>query len=472
MSSYNNEGTKMENFLDLSAVGMARAVREKKVSAVELVRAHLERIAAVNSKLNAVVQIAAERALEEARKADDALARGDVKGPLHGVPFTLKDAIETEGIISTGGTAGRRGFVPAEDATVVKRLRAAGGILLGKTNCPEFGWAWESDNLIYGRTNNPFDLSLSPGGSSGGESAIIASGGSPFGLGSDAGGSVRFPSHCTGIASIKPTSGRVPRTGHFPGPGGTLDSIWQIGPLARYVEDLALILRIISGPDGRDTAIVPMPLGDPEEVDLKKLRVAFFTDNGIVAPTEETAEVIRKAAEELSNEVAQVDEVRPPAIEQTYAIYLKLFSADGGAGLQGLIKSAGTTEVHPLMKRVLEIQRANAATMAEFGALVARWDAFKTAMLSFMENYDAILSPVCSFPGMVHGSTYDRLPSFSYTMTHNLTGWPAAGVRGGTAPNGLPIGVQIAARPWREDVALAMAGYLENSFAEWPRPGR
>jgi amidase len=472
MSSYNNEGTKMENFLDLSAVGMARAVREKKVSAVELVRAHLERIAAVNSKLNAVVQIAAERALEEARKADDALARGDVKGPLHGVPFTLKDAIETEGIISTGGTAGRRGFVPAEDATVVKRLRAAGGILLGKTNCPEFGWAWESDNLIYGRTNNPFDLSLSPGGSSGGESAIIASGGSPFGLGSDAGGSVRFPSHCTGIASVKPTSGRVPRTGHFPGPGGTLDSIWQIGPLARYVEDLALILRIISGPDGRDTAIVPMPLGDPEEVDLKKLRVAFFTDNGIVAPTEETAEVIRKAAEELSNEVAQVDEVRPPAIEQTYAIYLKLFSADGGAGLQGLIKSAGTTEVHPLMKCVLEIQRANAATMAEFGALVARWDAFKTAMLSFMENYDAILSPVCSFPGMVHGSTYDRLPSFSYTMTHNLTGWPAAGVRGGTAPNGLPIGVQIAARPWREDVALAMAGYLENSFAEWPRPGR
>ena len=447
-----------------SAIEMARAVREKQIATTELVRAHLERIEAVNPKLNAVVQIAADRAMDEARCADAALARGELKGPLHGVPFTLKDAIETEGIVTTGGTAGRRGYVPAEDATVVKRLRNAGAILLGKTNCPEFGWAWESDNLIYGRTNNPFDLSLSPGGSSGGESAIIASGGSPFGLGSDAGGSVRFPAHCTGIASIKPTSGRVPRTGHFPGPGGMLDSIWQIGPLARHVEDLALFLKIISGPDWRDTAIVPMPLGDPAEVDLKKLRVAFFTHNGIVAPTDEIAEVVRKAARKLSGAVEAVEESRPPAIAQTYAIYLGLFSADGGEALEGLIKSAGTTEVHPLLKRVLEIQRANAATMADFGALVARWDNFKSEMLSFLESFDAVLSPVCSFEGMVHGSTYQRLPSFSYTMTYNLTGWPAVVVRGGTAPNGLPIGIQIAARPWREDVALAVAHHLEKTM--------
>jgi amidase len=452
------------DILYASAVRMARAVREKQISSEELVRAHLDRIEGVNPKLNAVVQIAHERALAEARQADHAVARGNIKGPLHGVPFTLKDAIESEGIISTGGTSGRRDYVPAADATVAKRLREAGAILLGKTNCPEFGWAWESDNLVYGRTNNPFDLSLSPGGSSGGESAIVASGGSPFGLGSDAGGSVRFPAHCTGIASIKPTSGRVPRTGHFPGPGGTLDALWQIGPLARYVEDLDLILRVISGPDWHDSAIVPMPLGDSAQVDLRKLRVAFFTDNRIVPPTPETAEVVRNAARALSSVVAKVEEVFPPRIEQTYEIYLALFSADGGAGLEELIKAVGTTEIHPLMKRVLEIQRANAATMAEYGALITRWDAFRSAMLSFMENFDAILSPVCSFPGMVHGSTYDRLPAFSYTMTHNLTGWPAAVVRGGVAPGGLPIGVQIAARPWREDVALAVAAYLEKEM--------
>lgn len=460
----------MNELLYSSASAMARAIREKKISSSELLRAHLDRIEAVNPKLNAVVQIPAERALEEARQADAALVRGEIKGPLHGVPFTLKDAIETAGVISTGGTAGRASFIPAEDATVVKRLRAAGGILLGKTNCPELGWAWESDNLIYGRTNNPWNLALSPGGSSGGESAIIASGGSPMGLGSDAGGSVRFPAHCTGIASIKPTSGRVPRTGHFPGPGGTLDALWQIGPLARYVEDLALILEVISGPDWRDAAIVPMPLGDPQKIELKKLRVAFFTDNGIVPPTAETAETVRAAAGKLSGAVATVEETRPPAIGQTCEIFLGLFSADGGAGVESLIESAGTTEVHPLMKRVLEIQRANAMTTAEFGALVARWDAFKSAMLSFMENYDAILSPVSSFAGMVHGSTYDRLPSFSYTMTYNLTGWPAAVVRCGTAPSGLPIGVQIAARPWREDVALAVAAAIERALGSTKRP--
>ena len=215
----------MREWIYESAAAMAAAIRKKEISAHELVRACLERIEEVNPRLNAVVQVCAEQALEEARHADQALARGDVIGPLHGVPFTLKDAIETKGVICTGGTEGRAHYVPHQDAVVVKRLREAGAILLGKTNCPELGWAWEADNLIYGRTNNPYDLNLSPGGSSGGESAIIAAGGSPFGLGSDAGGSVRFPAHCTGIASIKPTSGRVPRTGHFPGPGGLLDAL-------------------------------------------------------------------------------------------------------------------------------------------------------------------------------------------------------------------------------------------------------
>jgi amidase len=460
----------MNNLLYSSAGSMARAIREKKISSAELVRAHIARINEVNPKLNAVVQLPAEQALEAAHQADTELARGEIKGPLHGVPFTLKDAIESAGVTSTGGTLGRRTFVPSQDATVVRRLRDAGAILLGKTNCPEFGWAWESDNLIYGRTNNPWDLSLSPGGSSGGESAIIAAGGSPFGLGSDAGGSVRFPANCTGIASIKPTSGRVPRTGHYPGPGGTLDALWQIGPLARQVEDLSLILEIISGPDFRDAAIVPMPLGDPRKVDLKSLRVAFFSDNGIVSPTPEIAEAVRTAAWKLPGSVSAIEEIRPPGIEQTYEIFLGLFCADGGAALEGLVQAAGTTEIHPLMKRVLEIQRANAMTTAQFGALVGRWDGFKTALLAFMEKFDVLISPVCSFAGMVHGSTYDRLPSFSYTMTHNLTGWPAAVVRAGTSKESLPIGVQIAARPWREDVALAVAASLENQLGPWQSP--
>jgi amidase len=460
----------MPEWIYESAAAMAAAIRKKEISAHELVRACLRRIEEVNSRLNAVVQLCAERALEKARHADQVLAQGDVIGPLHGVPFTLKDAIEAKGIICTGGTEGRAHYVPPEDAVVVKRLREAGAILLGKTNCPELGWAWEADNLIYGRTNNPYDLNLSPGGSSGGESAIIAAGGSAFGLGSDAGGSVRFPAHCTGIASIKPTSGRVPRTGHFPGPGGLLDAIWQIGPLARYVEDLALVLPVISGIDMQDPAIVPMPLGDPGAIDLRQLRVAFHTDNGIVAPSAEIAEAVKKAAKALADVGISVEEVRPPAIEQTYEIYLGLFTADGGAGIESVLKEAGTHRVHPLMQRVLELQRQGAKSVAELGELIGRWDAFRREMLFWMSNYNALLCPVCSFAGMEHGSTYDRLSCFSYTMTCNLTGWPAAVVRGGTTANALPIGVQIMARPWREDMALALAQVLQDALGGWQRP--
>ncbi len=453
-----------------SATEQAKAIRGKRVSSEELTQACLARIADVNPKLNAVVQLPAATALAEARAADRALAHGEIRGPLHGVPFTLKDAIETEGVISTGGTLGRANYVPKEDAAVVKRLRAAGCILLGKTNCPEFGWAWESDNLIYGRTNNPYDLSLSPGGSSGGESAIIAAGGSPFGLGSDAGGSVRFPAHCTGIAAIKPTSGRVPRTGHFPGPGGTLDALWQIGPLARRVEDLNTILPVISGVDWRDHAVVSMPLGDAEEVNLKTLRVAFHTDNGIETPSQETIDAVLNAAKALETSVSGVEEARPPGIEQTYDIYFGLFTADGGMGIEELLKASGTSQVHPLMQRVLELQRSHAKSMAAFVELTAQWDAFRRSLLTFMEQYDVLVCPVCSFTGMVHGSTYDRLRAFSYTMTYNLTGWPAAVVRAGSTRGGLPIGVQIVARPWREDVALAAASIIEKALGGYQRP--
>jgi amidase len=460
----------MREWLHKSAVAMAAAIRGKEISAHELVGACLERIQEVNPRLNAVVQLNAEQARKEALDADQALARGEMTGPLHGVPFTLKDAIETAGLICTGGTEGRARYVPKRDAVVVERLREAGAILLGKTNCPELGWAWEADNLIYGRTNNPYDLNLSPGGSSGGESAIIAAGGSPFGLGSDAGGSVRFPAHCTGIASIKPTSARVPRTGHFPGPGGLLDALWQIGPLARYVEDLALVLPVISGVDGQDAAIVPMSLGDPRAVDLRGLRVAFHSDNGIEAPSAEIGVVVKKAAAALDEAGIPVEEARPAGIEQTYEIYLGLLTADGGAGIESLLKEARTQRVHPLLQQVLELQHKGAKSVAEFGALVGRWDAFRREMLSFVSNYDVLLCPVCSFAGMEHGSTYPRLSCFSYTMTFNLTGWPAAVVRGGATREGLPIGVQIVAQPWREDVALAVGQFLHEALGGWQRP--
>jgi amidase len=239
-----------------------------------------------------------------------------------------------------------------------------------------------------------------------------------------------------------------------------LDALWQIGPLARYVQDLELVLGVISGVDGQDAAIVPMSLGDSRAIDLRQLRVAFHTDNGIVTPSPEISEVVRKAAAALA----------AVGIDQTYEIYLGLFTADGGAGIESVLKEAGTRRVHPLMQRVLDLQHQGAKSVAELAALIGRWDAFRREMLGFMSNYDVVLCPVCSFAGMVHGSTYDRLSCFSYTMTCNLTGWPAAVVRGGTTQKGLPIGVQIVARPWREDVALGVALHLQEAFGGWQRP--
>ena len=281
-----------------SAKSMAQAIQDKEVSAVELVEAHLARIEKVNPTINAVVQLAADRARAEAADADSALARGESKGALHGVPFTLKDSIDTEGVVTTGGTLGRKDFVPDADATVAARLRAAGGILLGKSNTPELTLAAETDNLVYGRTNNPFDVSRTTGGSSGGAGAIVSCGGAAFDIGSDTGGSVRYPAHFCGIAGLKPNSGRVPRTGHIvPHSMGAVDSLTQNGPMARYVEDLALILPIISGPDWSDPFIVPMPLCDPADVDISGLRVCFHTDNGIGTPTAETIAAVRAAVD-------------------------------------------------------------------------------------------------------------------------------------------------------------------------------
>src|SRR6266481_1036977 len=300
-----------DDITSASAGELADAIRSKKLSSRVIVEAHLERIAKVNPKLNAVVQLIAEAARKEADEADAALARGEIKGPLHGVPITIKDTLETAGVICTGGTKGRANFVPKADATAVARLRAAGGIILGKTNVPELAGAAETDNLVYGRTNNPYDLTRTPGGSSGGEAAIIAAGGSPLGLGTDAGGSIRIPAHYCGLAAIKPTSGRVPRTGQFQMPLGARNPVFHVGPMARYVEDLALTLPILAGVDWRDPATVSMPLDDPRNVELKSLRAAFYTDNGLMTPTPETTGIVRTAVHALADAGTFVEEARP-----------------------------------------------------------------------------------------------------------------------------------------------------------------
>jgi amidase len=455
-----------------SAVQLASAIHDKKISSEEVVAAHIKRIEEVNPKLNAVVQLSSEIALEGARKADTALSRGEAVGPLHGVPITLKDSHDTVDFVSTGGMKGRASYKPAQDGTAVARLRAAGAIVIGKTNTPELTYSFETDNLVYGRTNNPYDASRSPGGSSGGAAAIVAAGGSPLDLGSDTWGSIRQPSHFCGIAGIKPTSGRVPRTGHIISFGGLVDWATQIGPMARYVEDLKLTLPLIAGPDWRDPYVVPMPLSDPNAVDIKTLRFATFTDNGIMTPTPETIITVENAARKVADEGAFVEVVRIPEIERSLDLISRIFDADAGEENRLLLEKGNTTEPSPSLRNVLDRKNSDSISTADYARLVIELDQFRSTLLAFMEGYDAIICPVNAYPAQPHGvsMSVDMFPGYSYTTTFNLTGWPAAVVRGGTSPEGLPIGVQIVARPWREDVALAVAGHIEHALGGWQRP--
>ena len=455
-----------------SAVDLASAIRAREISSEEVVRACLRRIEEVNSRINAVVLLTADAALAEAREADQALAGGKLKGPLHGVPMTLKDSLDTAEIVSTGGTSGRAGFVPEEDATVVARLKAAGAILLGKTNTPELTLSFETDNRVYGRTNNPYDLTRTSGGSSGGAAAIVAAGGAAFDIGSDTGGSIRLPCHFCGTAGIKPTSGRVPRTGHIISYGGIHDGLTQLGPIARYVRDLGLILRIIAGPDGRDPSIVPMPLMAPGRVSLSRLRAAWHTDNGLFSPTAEIAGVVRQAAAALSERGLEIEAEVPPPVPALKGRLDEIdnWIPDGGAWVRRLLRQAGTEEHHPLLDASVDEEQE--ISTAELTKRLQRIDEFRSQMLSFMENYDVIVCPGNALTAIPHGTSRQRdvAPAFIYTWLYNIVGWPGAVVRCGTSSEGLPIGVQVLARPWREDVAVAVAGYLESVMGGYQRP--
>lgn len=461
----------MSEILYWSASQIAAAIKDRKISSSEAVEACLERIDEVNPKINAVVQIVAERARSEAGHRDQQAAKGEFAGPLHGVPVTLKDSIETEGIVSTGGTMGRKHFVPDRDAPVAQRLRKAGAVLLGKTNTPELTFSGETHNLIYGRTCNPYDPERSPGGSSGGSAAVVAAGGAALDLGSDTGGSIREPAHFTGIAGIKPTSGRTPRTGHIVPFGGILDSLTQIGPMARYVEDLELSLPIICGPDGEDPFVMPVAMGDPGAVDVSRLRIAFYNHNGVVAPCGDIMRVAAHVASELEQKGLNIQEQLLPDMAHLVSLSTRLREAANAGFILRLLEKCHTGEPGPGLHGYLTeagLEDADKFTPV----LIEQIDNAKSRALQFMSNFDAIICPPSRTVARPHGASYDdSFNDWSYVTVYNLLGWPAATVRAGTSEeNGLPVGVQVVAAPWREDIVLALLKEIESIGGGYQRP--
>ena len=455
----------MNDLIFSSATTLAGAVRDRRVSSEELVTACFERIDEVNPSLNAVVQFARDAALERARELDVAITSGMPCGPLHGVPMTIKDSFETAGVVTTAGTTGLRDHVPDTNATVVERLLDAGAVLLGKTNTPEITLRFITENHLYGRTNNPYDVTRTPAGSSGGAAAIVASGGSPLDIGSDTGGSIRVPAAFCGIAGLKPTHGRVPRTGLYPGLElGAAEAFTQVGPMARYVEDLTLLLRVISGPDGKDPFAAPVPLTDPRAVAPSGLRVAYYTGQEGSPPTPETVAAVEAAARMLAEDGASVEEERLPGVESSLDLWLAIFRADGGVTVREYLRSLGTEEMHPSMAWT---QDSPAVSAPQYARLLAEWNAFRTRSLSWMEDrYDIMLCPAHATPAVPH----EEMERFRYTYPYNLLGWPAGVVRCGSDPEGMPIGVQVVGRPWQEAAVLAVAGVLEESLGGWQAP--
>jgi len=457
---------------------MAEQIREKKLSPVELVEAHLARIEQLNPKLNAFVQVDADGARRQARAAETAATRGEKVGPLHGVPLSVKSSIEVAGLRCEAGTKLRAGYVASQDAPLVSRLRAAGAIILGVTNCAELLMAWETDNLLYGRTNNPWDVSRTPGGSSGGEAAAIASGCSAGGVGSDGGGSIRVPAHFSGICGLKPTPGRIPATGHFPNSVGPFALIGVVGPMARTVADLKALFEVMQGPDDGDPSASPVPVRWPGKDELKKLRIGYFEDDGRTPVTGETHAAVRTAAEALRRVGFRVEPFRPVGLETARQLWWKFFGIAGGM-LLGPMTKAHEADLSPILKQFFSWVAAEPSHTGQ--TLLDTWiqrDAVRMQVFAQMLESPILLCPVASVPAFKHGErswkidgqTVQYLDAWSYCEWFNLLGTPAVVVPVGRSAEGLPIGVQIVARPWEEELVLAVAAAVEKECGGWREP--
>lgn len=462
------------NITELSVIALAQHIRDKKVSAREVVTSYLDRIAQVNPKINAVVVLRAEQALQRADELDQSLARGEVTGPLHGVPFTLKDIFNTKGDIVTAGTLGLKDHVADSDAIVAQRLYQSGGILLGKTNTPEFENGLDTDNLVYGKTLNPYNTEYSAGGSSGGSAAIVAACGSAFDVGSDTGGSLRVPASYCGITTIRPTVGRVPSTGLMSGlRQGFMGLVSSEGPLTRNVMDLELILNLISGVDGIDPRAIAMPFNSLLTQEVKKFKVAYFTDNTVVNVIPAVANAVLNAVQALTDSGVKVTENRPAVIASGFEIFHELVGSNIEKILAAIIESLNVKKVSPMLDQFIARTKSKACDLNTFLERWIRLDQYRSDMLQFMQQYDVLICPVTPWaPLPCEQYMWDEknFLGASYCWAISMANLPTVVVRTGTSDEGLPLGVQIIAKPWREDMALAAAKQIEKMLGGWQAP--
>jgi len=459
-----------------TATELAEIIRQKTASATEVLEAHLQHIARHNSALNAIVTLDEEGARQRAREADAALARGEVWGPLHGVPVTVKDVFETAGLRTTSSFQPLADYVPQQDATVVARLRAAGAVLLGKTNMPTLALDVQSNSPLFGRANNPWDTDRTPGGSTGGGAAAIAAGLSPLEVGSDIGGSARVPAHFCGILALKTSEHRVSMAGHIPEPPGAPRSVRHmgvVGPLARSVADLRLALSLIAGEDSRSWEVPPVSLAAADKRVLQACRIAWSDDFGGAPLSQDTLSVLNAVAEQLAQAGCRVERRNPPGFdfELAWQTWGELLGAEIGASMDRLPRLLTGLQFRMMPDRSIlkrGFLHGLGLNMSQYARVLTRRDGLIAGLEAFLAEWDAWLCPVTAGPAFAHCKTGQPIevdgrlvPYFvanmSYTSVFNMTGCPVVVLPAGRSSEGLPIGLQLVGRRWRDMELLAVA---------------
>lgn len=451
-----------------SATEQLRLLQARQISPPELVDEHIRRIERLNPALNALVDFDPERA----RECAQAQAKKGMGGVLAGLPITIKSSIATAGYRCEIGSTLLEGDTPAHDAVAVASLRAAGAIVLGTTNCPEFLMAYETDNLLHGRTANPWALDRTPGGSSGGEAAAIAAGLSAGGLGSDSGGSVREPAHFSGICALKPTSGRISAAGHLPPCVGPFSTLGAVGPLARTIEDVALLFRVLAQPSDTNPASTPLPWRPVSLEEARRVPIGFFEDDGLVPVTRETREAVALAVAALRAAGFRVEPFRPSSLEAARQLWTTFFVQCGAMLYESTI-AGHRSELSPVFLDFLNTAEALPPLTA--ASLLTAWtelDQVRARLLEEMRAYPLLLLPTCSVSAFRHGERewtlegqrVSYLDAMRFTQWFNVLGSPAAVMPVSRSSEGLPIGLQIAGRPYEDELVLTVAGVLDREF--------
>ncbi len=472
----------MNELLTMSATEMARRIKSRDISPLEALETHISRIEEVNPKINAVVVKRYDDARREAKEAESKLKEGrDDLPPLFGVPCTIKDTYAVKGLTWSGGVYNRKDLVADFNASVVDRIVKAGAIIMGKTNVPEAAMWCETYNTVYGRTNNPYDLTRAVGGSSGGEGAIVAASGSPFGLGSDIGGSIRYPSAFNGVAGHKPSGRLTPGTGHWPDIHPPLSGYCCYGPLARRVEDLITILPLIAGPDGKDEVCEERELKSPDSVDLSKTRVYFFDDNGQAAPDPEVRRAVSMAAGATGASGIQTEYWYPEGVNQSLQIWSAGMGMSSGPSMKEYLGRGKPIPVYSEMLKLMAGRSKN--TFPALGAaliegptsafkFINRWtlaqaDDLRQRIEEKLGDNGALICPVFSSPAPKHTHIWLKFMGIGYSGLFNVLEFPSTIIPVFHRPDGVPVSVQVVARRFNDHVTLAVARAIEKAFGGW-----